>query len=130
MSVVRNLPVVRERKQAILSGDAALIAEQKKAGKLTARERIDALLDAGSFVELDVLNADAGVVAHTLDIIVELLHYIIEEIFIIPNADAGEHHILKQYESEFIAGIEKTVIGIVSATSNAYCVEVRVDTLL
>ena len=63
MSVVRNLPVVRERKQAILSGDAALIAEQKKAGKLTARERIDALLDAGSFVELDVLNADAGVVA-------------------------------------------------------------------
>ena len=30
MSVERNLPVVRERKQAILSGDAALIAEQKK----------------------------------------------------------------------------------------------------
>ena len=62
MSVERNLPVVRERKQAILTGDAALIAEQKKLGKLTARERIEALLDAGSFVELDVLAADAGVV--------------------------------------------------------------------
>ncbi len=62
MSVERNLPVVLERKQAILAGDAALIAEQKKLGKLTARERIDALLDAGSFVEMDVLNADAGVV--------------------------------------------------------------------
>ena len=62
MSVERNLPVVRERKQAILSGDAALIAEQKKLGKLTARERVQALLDEGSFVEMDVLNADAGVV--------------------------------------------------------------------
>ncbi len=62
MSVERFLPVVRERKQAILSGDAALIAEQKKLGKLTARERVEALFDAGSFVEMDVLNADAGVV--------------------------------------------------------------------
>ena len=62
MSVERNLPVVRERKQAILSGDAALIAEQKKLGKLTARERVQALLDESSFVEMDVLNADAGVV--------------------------------------------------------------------
>ena len=62
MSVERNLPVVRERKQAILSGDAALIAEQKKLGKLTARERVEALFDEGSFVEMDVLNADAGVV--------------------------------------------------------------------
>ena len=63
MSVERSLPLVRERKEAILAGDAALIAEQKKAGKLTARERIAALLDEASFVELDVLNADAGVVA-------------------------------------------------------------------
>lgn len=62
MSVVRNLPIVRERKQAILEGDAALIAEQKKAGKLTARERINALVDPASFVELDALNAEAGVV--------------------------------------------------------------------
>ncbi len=39
--------------QAALAGGEARIARQHKAGKLTARERIDALLDEGSFVELD-----------------------------------------------------------------------------
>ncbi len=62
MSVERNLPVVRERKLAILKGDPELVAQQKKAGKLLARERIAQLLDASSFVELDTLNAEAGVV--------------------------------------------------------------------
>ena len=62
MKVEQNLPVVRERKLAILKGDPELCAQQKKAGKLLARERIALLLDAASFVELDVLNADAGVV--------------------------------------------------------------------
>ena len=62
MNVERNLPVVRERKLAILKGDAALCQQQKAAGKLLARERIAQLLDPASFVELDVLNADAGVV--------------------------------------------------------------------
>lgn len=62
MNVERNLPVIRERKLAILKGDPELCAEQKKAGKLLARERIAQLLDAQSFVELDVLSADAGVV--------------------------------------------------------------------
>ena len=62
MNVERNLPVIRERKLAILKGDPELCAQQKKAGKLLARERIAQLLDAASFVELDVLNADAGVV--------------------------------------------------------------------
>ena len=62
MNVERNLPVVRERKLAILKGDPELCAQQKKAGKLLARERIGLLLDAASFVELDVLNSDAGVV--------------------------------------------------------------------
>ncbi len=62
MNVERNLPVVRERKLAILKGDAELCAQQKKAGKLLARERIGLLLDEASFVELDVLNSEAGVV--------------------------------------------------------------------
>ena len=62
MKVEQNLPVIRERKLAILKGDPELCAQQKKAGKLLARERIALLLDAASFVELDVLNADAGVV--------------------------------------------------------------------
>jgi propionyl-CoA carboxylase beta chain len=38
---------------AELGGGAERIAKQHEAGKLTARERIDLLLDAGSFCELD-----------------------------------------------------------------------------
>ena len=62
MSVERNLPIVRERKLAILKGDPELCAKQKKEGKLLARERVALLLDAASLVEMDSLNADAGVV--------------------------------------------------------------------
>src|SRR3954470_13926711 len=40
-------------KQAELGGGADRIAKQHEAGKLTARERIDLLLDPGSFSELD-----------------------------------------------------------------------------
>src|SRR5258708_1766397 len=42
-------------------GGAARVARQHDAGKLTARERLDLLLDPGSFVELDafVTNRDA-----------------------------------------------------------------------
>ena len=39
--------------KALLAGGKARIAKQHEAGKLTARERILALLDDGSFVELD-----------------------------------------------------------------------------
>ncbi len=39
--------------KAALAGGEARIAKQHQAGKLTARERISALLDGGSFVELD-----------------------------------------------------------------------------
>ena len=41
------------RAEALLGGGAARIEKQHAAGKLTARERLDLLLDAGSFVELD-----------------------------------------------------------------------------
>ena len=43
----------RLRAQAKLGGGAARIEQQHKRGKLTARERIDLLLDEGSFEELD-----------------------------------------------------------------------------
>ena len=43
------------RKQAVLRGDPERIAKQHAAGKQTARERIQQLLDDGSFVELDAL---------------------------------------------------------------------------
>ena len=59
MNVERNLPAVRDRKIEILKGDPELCAQQKKAGKLIARERIGLLLDAASFVELDALNSEA-----------------------------------------------------------------------
>lgn len=56
MSVERNLPLIRERKQAIQKGDPERLAEQKKLNKLTARERVGLLFDAQSFVELDALS--------------------------------------------------------------------------
>jgi propionyl-CoA carboxylase beta chain len=40
-------------RRAIEGGGAARVAKQHEAGKLTARERIDLLLDPGSFVEID-----------------------------------------------------------------------------
>ena len=39
--------------QSEQGGGPARIAQQHKKGKLTARERLDLLLDEGSFVELD-----------------------------------------------------------------------------
>src|SRR3954454_11959775 len=43
------------REEALHAGSEAAIARQHDRGKLTARERIDLLLDPGSFVELDML---------------------------------------------------------------------------
>jgi propionyl-CoA carboxylase beta chain len=40
-------------RQAELGGGAERVAKQHEAGKLTARERLDLLLDPGTFVELD-----------------------------------------------------------------------------
>ena len=48
---VKQLKVLRE--QAMLGGGKERIQKQHEKGKLTARERIDLLLDAGSFNELD-----------------------------------------------------------------------------
>jgi propionyl-CoA carboxylase beta chain len=43
----------RKRAEAEQGGGADRIAQQHKKGKMTARERLDVLLDPGSFVELD-----------------------------------------------------------------------------
>jgi propionyl-CoA carboxylase beta chain len=45
----------RRRQAAALGGGAGRIEKQHAAGKLTARERVELLLDAGSFVEIDAL---------------------------------------------------------------------------
>jgi acetyl-CoA carboxylase carboxyltransferase component len=42
------------RQQALLAGGAERIAKQHASGKLTARERLDFMLDKGSFRELDM----------------------------------------------------------------------------
>jgi len=43
------------KKASLLGGGKEKIAKQHQRGKLTARERIDRLLDPGSFVELHML---------------------------------------------------------------------------
>ncbi len=43
------------REQALHAGSPAAVERQHQRGKLTARERIELLLDPGSFVELDML---------------------------------------------------------------------------
>jgi propionyl-CoA carboxylase beta chain len=49
-----KLRLLQERRaESELGGGAARLEAQHEKGKLTARERIDALLDPGSFVELD-----------------------------------------------------------------------------
>jgi acetyl-CoA carboxylase carboxyltransferase component len=57
VSVREKVADLRERKAAALAGGGpARVEKQHQAGKYTARERIDLLLDPGSFVELDALR--------------------------------------------------------------------------
>ncbi len=54
MSIEEKIKKLEElNARALLSGGEARIERQHKAGKLSARERIDLLLDPGSFVETD-----------------------------------------------------------------------------
>ncbi len=55
MSVDRLEELRRRYAEARLGGGDERVAKQHEAGKLTARERIEALLDPGSFQELDAL---------------------------------------------------------------------------
>ena len=43
----------RRNEAAMAGGGAARLAKHKQGGRLTARERLDVLLDPGSFVEMD-----------------------------------------------------------------------------
>jgi len=54
MAIQNNLEeLARRNREAELGGGADRIKKQHEAGKLTARERIEALLDPGTFVEVD-----------------------------------------------------------------------------
>jgi acetyl-CoA carboxylase carboxyltransferase component len=66
---IRSLKAIRDK--VLLGGGQAKIDKQHKAGKLTARERIDLLLDPGTFFEWNMLLGHAndapaeGIVAGT-----------------------------------------------------------------
>ncbi|HUF93915.1 MAG TPA: carboxyl transferase domain-containing protein, partial [Candidatus Limnocylindria bacterium] len=49
------------RARALQMGGADAVARQHAAGKLTARERIDRLFDAGTFTEIGVHATHAGI---------------------------------------------------------------------
>ena len=49
------------KEKSLLGGGQTRIDRQHESGKLTARERIDLLLDPGSFVEVDSLAIDENV---------------------------------------------------------------------
>ncbi|MGE5542860.1 MAG: acyl-CoA carboxylase subunit beta, partial [Bacillota bacterium] len=54
MGIDEKLAELEERRNRVKQGGGPeRLEKQKKAGKMTARERIDALLDPGTFVELD-----------------------------------------------------------------------------
>jgi len=55
MTIDRKQQLEQYRQQALEGGGAKRIEDQHKKGKLTARERIDLLLDPGSFQELGML---------------------------------------------------------------------------
>lgn len=50
----KNLILTKKRQEVMLGGGEKAIEKQKASGKLTARERIDLLLDKGSFSEFDL----------------------------------------------------------------------------
>ncbi|MBA3252055.1 MAG: acyl-CoA carboxylase subunit beta [Geodermatophilaceae bacterium] len=47
--------LIRRNDEAVHAGSARAVDKQHKRGKMTARERIDLLLDPGSFIEMDEL---------------------------------------------------------------------------
>ena len=56
----QDLKKVQELRDALGAGEEKRLKAQRDAGKLTARERIDKLVDAGSFVELFALVSENG----------------------------------------------------------------------
>ena len=49
-----------QNRRALEGGGRERVAKQKQRGRLTARERIETLLDSGSFEELDRLKTHRG----------------------------------------------------------------------
>src|SRR5258708_35666254 len=52
----KRLNLLRKRRHDAIQGDVAALKKQHDKGKLSARERIDKLLDPGTFVEFDTFG--------------------------------------------------------------------------
>jgi methylmalonyl-CoA carboxyltransferase large subunit len=98
----------RRQEEAHLGGGADKLAKQRKAGRMTARERVEALVDAGSFDEVGLfashrssqfgmegktLAAD-GVVTGAAAIGGRLVHLASQD-FTVAGGSAGEMHSIK-----------------------------------
>jgi len=101
----------RRRQEVALGGGADKLEKQRQAGKLTARERIEALVDSGSFQETGsfaehrstlfgmdgkVMPAD-GVVTGAASVAGRLIHLASQD-FTVAGGSAGEVHSIKVAE--------------------------------
>jgi methylmalonyl-CoA carboxyltransferase large subunit len=101
----------RRRQEVVLGGGADKLEKQHQAGKLTARERVDALVDPGSFQETGsfaehrstlfgmegrVMPAD-GVITGAASIGGRLIHLASQD-FTVAGGSAGEVHSIKVAE--------------------------------
>ena len=95
-----KIDLLYEKKDKIAAGGGEKrIAKQHDAGKLTARERLNYLLDEGSFVELDAFvesrygagNAGDGVVTG-YGMIEGRLVYVYAQDFTVVGGSLGEMH--------------------------------------
>jgi acetyl-CoA carboxylase carboxyltransferase component len=64
----KNRTIAAEKEKSYLMGGPDEIAKQLKSGKLTVRQRIDLLFDAGTFVELGALAAGNAIEAKNRDL--------------------------------------------------------------
>jgi len=108
-TMVERIAELRERRAVVEAGGGeARIAKQHEQGKLTARERIDRLVDAGSFEEVGlfaehrttlfgmdtaVMPAD-GVVTGTATVLGRPVHLASQD-FTVAGGSAGEMHSVK-----------------------------------
>nr|NLI51429.1 acyl-CoA carboxylase subunit beta [Propionibacterium sp.] len=99
------------RKEARLGGGEKRLQKQRDAGKMTARERIDALVDGGSFQEIGLFRKNRttsfgmdtadmpadGVVTGTAAVLGRPIHLASQD-FTVVGGSAGETHSLKVAE--------------------------------
>ena len=103
--------VTKARETARLGGGEARLAKQREAGKMTARERVDALIDPNSFCEIGLFRKNRtvtfgmdtadmpadGVVTGSATVLGRPVH-IASQDFTVMGGSAGETHSIKVVE--------------------------------